>query len=772
MIVAYRRLLSSSSSSSSSNILLRYYETPIIRNRRRTIAVAAATTFVKASTIILIPIPIQQRKSLSTTTTTTGEAMDIAHNAAGVGVVIGPVTSALEQQIISGRIKRDNIQSNVALHLDRLYQDLVGLDGIDNIDNNNSNDGKQQQQQQHSSSSSWKKQIIDKIFTSQVKEDLVLNCFGNNNNGFNLVDRLSRRHPKHRRTTNTNTSAAAAASKTAFDENDIIDVKYDDDDGNNNTMMTAIATTLQMVQNISQSMKRLLYQNILSIIHTPTTRGIYIHGDVGIGKSYLMDLFHQQIILAENNNNNENNMKQQQQQTNSRRVHFNEFMLDVHHRIHIFKMNNPLMDAIPQIAIDISNELSSSSSSTSSSASSSNSNSNATNNFRLLCFDEFQVTDIADAMILKRLFELLFYLDVIIVATSNRPPSKLYEGGLNRIRFIPFITTLTNHCNIICMDNTYTGKYIDYRRDNLITPTGNTIKGIDDDESNNNNNNNNTGNMTAVNGITVPSYYWPNDDPLTKSALDSIFADDRDGDDDVNGNDDVISQVEILPVRMGRTITIKRSNPHNSCGRFTFNELCLLPLGAADYLTLSEHYKIIIIEDIPKLDSSKYNEARRFVTMIDTLYESTTLNKLVLSAEVPLDELFVEFDVTVETNDGDEETILTDTGAVLVKDEEIEEEEIAVIGEGGSSSSSSTTTIRTKSKSKSSSNNKSSTNDTTMVDDTDTVDVEWSATGRIGVSLAQLSSVKEVVFSFRRAESRLYEMTQQQQQQQQQHQKK
>ncbi|OEU10838.1 AFG1-like ATPase, partial [Fragilariopsis cylindrus CCMP1102] len=345
-------------------------------------------------------------------------------------------------------------------------------------------------------------------------------------------------------------------------------------------------------------------------------RGIYIHGDVGIGKSFLMDLFHQQITLAEEKkqqSQHQQSPSQSQQQTNSsssssRRVHFNEFMLDVHHRIHIFKKNNPLMDAIPQIAVDISNELSSSSSN------STNSSNNSNNNFKLLCFDEFQVTDIADAMILKRLFELLFYLNVIIVATSNRPPNKLYEGGLNRIRFLPFITTLTNHCTILCMDDYDKHKHIDYRRDNLITPltttagNGNTI---DDDDENNNN-------MTAVN-------------------------------------------VEILPVRMGRTITIKRSNPHNLCGRFTFNELCLLPLGAADYLTLSEYYKTIIIENIPKLDSSKYNEARRFVTMIDTFYESKTLEQLV-------------------------------------------------------------------------------------------------ATGLIGVSLAQLSSVKEVVFSFRRAESRLYEM--------------
>ena len=333
------------------------------------------------------------------------------------------------------------------------------------------------------------------------------------------------------------------------------------------------------------------------------------------------------------------------------------------------------------------------------------------------------------------------------MATSNRPPSKLYEGGLNRIRFIPFITTLTNHCTILCMDDNDNHKHIDYRRDNLITPLTTTAGNGNTIDDNNENNNN----MTAVNSITVPSYYWPNDDPLTKSALDSIFAAD-------NG----CSQVEILPIRMGRTITVKRSNPTNLCGRFTFNELCLLPLGAADYLTLSEYYKIIIIENIPKLDSSKYNEARRFVTMIDSFYESKTLQQLVLSAEVPLDELFVEFDVTVETNDGDEEmTIVTDTDTdkgVVVKDdeEEDEEEEIAVIGEGGSSSSSSTTTIRTKSKS-----SDAAAGDTA-------VDVEWSATGLIGVSLAQLSSVKEVVFSFRRAESRLYEMTQQQHQ----HQKK
>lgn len=369
-------------------------------------------------------------------------------------------------------------------------------------------------------------------------------------------------------------------------------------------------------------------RSIRSVLHSSAQpRGLYIHGSVGIGKSFLMDLFYDQPIPL-----------------NSRRVHFHEFVLEVHERIHKFKQQHPKGDALPHVALALAQEA------------------------QLLCFDEFQVTDIADAMILKRLLELLFDMGVVVVSTSNRPPHALYEGGLNRTLFLPFIDTLQDTCDVFCMDTMR-----DYRRDK------------------------NTG--------SHESYFWPYDDPRTQSSLQDIFG----------GGE---FQEEVVPVLMGRQIHVRRAN--RECGWFEFNELCHQPLGAADYLSLANRFSTIIIDHVPQLGAKYYNEARRFVTLIDALYESKT--RLVIAARVPLEDLFVDFETELETKDGDEEI-----GA---------NEESWVNGQGGSSSSNATTMIRTKEGG-----------------------MEWSATGRVGVSLAQLSAVKDVVFSFQRAESRLVEMS-------------
>ena len=382
----------------------------------------------------------------------------------------------------------------------------------------------------------------------------------------------------------------------------------------------------------------------------PPPRGMYIHGPVGVGKSFLMDLFYASVTVPDDDSccNNDSHSHKHLKIT-KRRVHFHEFMLDVHHRIFAYKQKHPRGDAIPIIAQQLAQEA------------------------QLLCFDEFQVTDIADAMILKRLF-LLLLLDwnVVVVATSNRPPDDLYEGGINRSLFLPFIDILKHTSDIISMEDSRK----DYR---LETRAGGQ------------------------------SYFWSNKDVHgdnninnnMQAQLEEIFGGTASG-----------TEAEIIPVLFGRTVQVARLN--DRCAWFDFSELCYQPLGAADYISLCCRFPVLIIDCVPQLDANHLNEARRFVTLIDACYESRT--RLVLAAQVPLDELFVDFEAQVESIDGDEELFVSE--------------------KGGSSSSFATTMIRTK----------------------EGEYLEWSATGRIGVSLAQLSAANDLAFSFRRAASRLVEM--------------
>ena len=397
---------------------------------------------------------------------------------------------------------------------------------------------------------------------------------------------------------------------------------------------------------ISDSNKSLLEkmyasgQFFLSQILFPPPRGLYIHGAVGVGKSFLMDVFYRVS-------------KNATIRRKHRRVHFHEFMLDVHGRIHNFKQRHPKGDALPAVAVELAQEA------------------------RLLCFDEFQVTDIADAMILKRLFGMLLKAGVVVVATSNRAPNDLYQGGINRSLFLPFIDTLTANLDVVEMSGEH-----DYRRRS------------EKDTS---------------------SFFCPAHDACVRATIQSIFE---------SGGEE---RSESIPVKMGRTIMVPKSN--DTVAWFDFMDLCHQPLGAADYIALCEHYQMLIVDHIPPLNSSRFNEARRFVTLIDALYETRT--RLIMTCDVPLEHLFVDFDVTVESNDGDEEIAVQEPAI----QDQTGDEEMFVKGEGGSSSSAATTMIRTKDG-----------------------DVEWSATGRIGVSLAQLSAVRDISFSFQRAESRLAEM--------------
>ncbi|MDP1557600.1 MAG: cell division protein ZapE [Nitrosomonas sp.] len=299
-------------------------------------------------------------------------------------------------------------------------------------------------------------------------------------------------------------------------------------------------------------------------------KGIYLHGGVGRGKSMLMDLFFSVAPL-----------------TSKRRVHFHEFMLDIHARLeqwHDLSTKEQAQhgrrasdeDPIPTIARQIASETT------------------------LLCFDELQITDIADAMVLSRLFRELFDRGVIVVATSNRPPDGLYKNGLNRQRFLPFIDQLKETMEIISLDGP-----IDYRHARL--------KGTE-------------------------TYYFPVNEETTTKLSESFF---RLTDRSVEDRAKVPS--EELAVQ-GRKLFVPKAA--RGVAVFSFKRLCANPLGTADYLTLARTYHTVIMVAIPQLNQENCDEAKRFVTFIDALYEHGV--KFLCSAAVPPQSLYAAGDGSFE----------------------------------------------------------------------------------------------------------------------------
>jgi cell division protein ZapE len=288
-------------------------------------------------------------------------------------------------------------------------------------------------------------------------------------------------------------------------------------------------------------------------------QSLYIFGDVGRGKSMLMDLFYEACPIRE-----------------KRRVHFHAFMLEVHAFIHQWRKRHN-SDAIVALAQHIRSSE------------------------RLLCFDEFHVTDIADAMILVRLFRRLFELGIVVVITSNCHPNELYHDGLQRELFLPFVEILQQKAQIIELVAAQ-----DYRLSHL-----HALK---------------------------TTYYYPLDQQATEFILQSYneltnYAPMQSG------------TVEVL----GRKVAL--SAVHANVALTSFDELCMHALGPADYLEIGKRFDIVILADIPKLTIEKCNEAKRFVTLIDALYEHKV--KLICTAEVPAQELYTagegsfEFERTV-----------------------------------------------------------------------------------------------------------------------------
>jgi cell division protein ZapE len=272
-------------------------------------------------------------------------------------------------------------------------------------------------------------------------------------------------------------------------------------------------------------------------------RGLYVHGDVGRGKTMLMDLFFQQSPVE-----------------HKRRAHFHEFMADVHERIYGYRQSIargdiPDGDVIALTAASIFEQA------------------------WLLCFDEFHVTDIADAMILGRLFARLFDLGTVVVATSNVAPEDLYKGGLNRSLFVPFIAQISQHMEVLRLD-----ARTDFRLEKL----------------------------AGVKMWLVPAA------AAAAAALDRAWA-------------RMTGSAPCKPL----DISIKGRVLHVPCSahgvaRFSFADICEEPLAASDYLRLARDYHTIIIDRIPVMDYSDRNAAKRFITLIDTLYDNGV--KLMASA--------------------------------------------------------------------------------------------------------------------------------------------
>ncbi len=282
-----------------------------------------------------------------------------------------------------------------------------------------------------------------------------------------------------------------------------------------------------------------------------TPRGIYLHGGVGRGKSMLMDLFFSCLPAG----------------ISKRRVHFHEFMIEVHDYINSRRSDDTVNGGAVDQALPSLGEI-------------------IFRKSKVLCFDEFHVTDVADAMILGRLFRLLFEQGVIVVATSNWPPDRLYEGGLQRDRFLPFITLLKEKMEIVHLDSPH-----DYR----------------------------------ARALAEEGTYFTPLGRATEKKMDEVFG-------------LLTDQAQALEEKLfvkGRRLPVRTAK---GVARFTFSQLCEQPLGAEDYITIARNFHTVLLENVPELKYDRRNEAKRLMNLIDALYDKRV--RVVISAEARPEKLY------------------------------------------------------------------------------------------------------------------------------------
>ncbi|MGO8738868.1 cell division protein ZapE [Rhodoblastus sp.] len=280
-------------------------------------------------------------------------------------------------------------------------------------------------------------------------------------------------------------------------------------------------------------------------------RGLYVWGSVGRGKTMLMDLFYESVEIEKKH-----------------RIHFHAFMAEVHRRIFAWRQKRKAGlvkgdDPIAPVAEEFCRET------------------------RLLCFDEFGVTDIADAMILGRLFQALWKCGLTVVATSNAEPATLYKDGLNRALFLPFIDLIEEHMEVVRLD-----ARTDFRLEKL---------------------------------SGAPVYLTPAD-TAARAALDKAFL-------------ALTGVAEGEPLRLsvlGHDVAAPQAAGH--VARFDYADLCKNPLGAADFVAIADYFHVLLIDNIRAIHPDERNEAKRFINLIDALYDQRV--KLIASAEVEPERIY------------------------------------------------------------------------------------------------------------------------------------